>query len=180
MRNRVIECGVITSALLLSSCIFALQGGSAWRKPGFQIPTGAAIVLSDIADGSGGDGTMPGSGGLISTKLTQQLMARGLQVMAGGSSDKAQLLREASERRIPYVLVARITRWEDNATEWSSKRDSAGVSMELYDSATGEVVVSGDRSTQGVYQPDRCADVLARNLVKQLFGERVPQENPQC
>ena len=69
-------------------------------------------------------------------------------------------MEQAKRLGYDYVLRGQIAEWEDNATEWSSKADSAGLSVELFDLAPA-VIASGTHRIKGsgvdfaTHTPDR-------------------------
>jgi len=103
------------------------------------MPPTATIVLSQIPDGAGADGVMAGSGELVKSTLGAELLKRGFRVLNSGSGELQELIAEAKSKEASFVLIARITICEDNATSWSMKRDEAGITLQLYDASTGEL-----------------------------------------
>ena len=127
-------------AVLTTSCIFSRQSGSAWLQPDHPPLEASTWLLGTITDGGGEDGIIVGSGELLRAKIRTELLRRNITVTSGFHPDVRQLLQEAQSQRIRFVLAGKATVWEDNATEWSGNRDQAGVSLELYEAATGTLV----------------------------------------
>ena len=168
-------------ALTCVACIFSKQTGSASLQANFAIPSNALLVLSQVPDGSGADGVMAGSGDLVRSSLGVELLKRGFQVHNSDASQLQQLLGEAKSKGVPLVLLARITIWEDNATAWSGKRDHAGISLQLFDTETGALKGSSERTANGVRQPSDCAPWLAQTAVAAMLGDKVDEDaGPPC
>ena|SRR5437773_1405277 len=170
----------LAAILSTSGCIFAKQSGAGSLQPDFTLQPRASILLGQVLDGSGSDGLMIGSGELMKSSIATELLKRGFQVVNSGSADGGQLLEEAKVRNIPFVLSARITIWEDNATSWSGKRDHAGISLQLFDVASETLKGSSERTADGVRHPNECAPWLASVSIAAMFGEPVTEEGPPC
>jgi hypothetical protein len=170
----------VLTVISSTGCIFSKQSGSGSLQSGFRVPATATIVLSHIPDGAGADGVMAGSGELVKTSLGTELLKRGFRVLNSGGGELQELIAEAKSKDASFVLVARITAWEDNATSWSMKRDEAGITLQLYDAVTGELRGSAERSAHGVRHPNQCAPWLAQTGVASLLGEMVPDTGPPC
>src|SRR6266540_4310946 len=140
---------VLVAILDSAACIFSKQSGAGSLQPDFTLPSRATILLSQVPDGSGSDGVMAGSGELVRSSLGTELLKRGFQVVNSGATDTHQLLEEAKTKNAPFIVSARITIWEDNATSWSGKRDHAGISLQLYDMATDTLKGSSARTAAG-------------------------------
>jgi len=162
-------------------CILSKQSGAGAVQPGFSAPVGAVWLLGRIPDGSGKDGTMVGSGGLVQTSIRAELLRRGVQILPSDALEAGPLLEEAKAKNAAYALLVRITVWTDNATEWSGRRDQAGVAAELYQVSSGTLLASANRTAFGVKHPDRCAPWLAEVVVGAVFGESLNVEGgPPC
>jgi len=171
MRRLAVPVLSILLLLTLTSCIFSKQAGSAWVAPTFRPSAEASCLLGAIPDGGGADGVIGGSGELVRSKVRTELLKHGLAVSSASSSDLQPLLEEGRKASAAYVVLGRIPIWEDNATEWSGKRDHAGVSLEMYEVATGKLVATAERTADGVRTPSECAPWLAESTVRALFGE---------
>jgi len=164
----------------LTACIVAKQSGAGSLQIDFAMPSRARILLSQVPDGSGADGVMSGSGELVRSSLGTELLRRGFQVINSASTDSQQLLTEAKSKGISFVLSARITIWEDNATSWSGKRDQAGIALQLYEASTEALKGSSERTAHGVRHPNGCAPWLAQKTVAAMLGEAVGDTGPPC
>jgi len=165
-----------------AACIFPKQYGSGWQQPELRAPDAAAILMSDIPDGSGADGVMAGSGALVTLQVSQQLLKRDYGVVKAEGHSLPDLLSEAKGKNVHFILVGHIPRWEDNATSWSAKRDYASLTLELYDADSGKLLASSQRTAEGVTHPDRCAPWLAEAAAADVFGGTVPgvESKPDC
>jgi len=135
------------------------------------------LILLPVPDGSErADGQAAGSGAAVTAALRDALLMRGFRVeVSEGSS-----LRDAQEHAartgfFAYVLKGAITEWEDNATEWSSRPDSAAFSLELHEVRRGIVATATHRivaSTVAALSrgPDRFVPELVDHAVAKMFG----------
>jgi hypothetical protein len=145
------------------------------------MPASISILLSNVADGSGADGVMAGSGDLIKTDISAEFLKRGYQVYESSTSDVQQLIAEAKSRNASYALAVHITIWEENATSWSGKRDHAGITLQLYDVDSGALRATSERTANGVKHPNQCAPWLAHTGVSAMIGEHVDDDaRPPC
>jgi hypothetical protein len=165
---------------LTGGCIFSKQAGTSWTAPSFKATPESSCVLGIFPDGGGADGVIPGSGELVRSKVRMELLKHGLNVVSGTSSEFSALLEEGRRNNVAYVVLGRLPIWEDNATGWSGKRDQAGLSLELYEVATGKLAASSDRTANGIRQPNECAPWLATEAVRALFGEPASPNGPPC
>lgn len=172
---------VLAALTFAGSCIYSIQRGTSWQELGFVLPPSAQLMMSTIPDGGGEDGLIVGSGSNMTFKVRQELLKRQFAVTVTSKQQLDELLVEARAASIPYVLFGRITKWEDNATDWSGQRDYAGLLLELYDAGSGKLVATSDRAAEGVQTPESCADWLANVSVRALLGTKVnPAERPSC
>jgi hypothetical protein len=180
MRSCIRIAALIVICLGLGGCILSRQHGSSWRLPTRAIPTSGSILVAEIPDGGGEDGVMVGSGGAMTLKIQQLLLKKGFKTTTTTFRRTTELLEEARTARADLLLVGRISKWEDNFTEWSSQRDFAGLILQLYDVSSGEMISSSDRMIEGTSTPDECADELAETSVHALLSERVLNVRPKC
>jgi hypothetical protein len=81
-----------------------------------------------------------------------------------------------------YLLRGEVTEWEDNATEWSGKGDSIGLSAELFRVADGKMVSTASiRKKASAFafvsrSPERFAQFIASSTAAKLFGLAPPKE----
>jgi len=112
----------------------------------------------------------------LTAAFRDSLLAHGFPPKIGPHSDLEKGLAEAAAAGIPFVLKVVPTEWEDNATKWSGKPDSATMSFELYSSSTKALVGAGSyamRSTKNADDnpsPNRFIPELADAGLAKLFG----------
>jgi hypothetical protein len=130
-----------------------------------------------VADGTERSGGIAaGSGFATAVGLRDALLRQGFPPLLGDSTDVNAGLAEAHRLGYPYLVRAAITEWEDNATPISTRPDRAGLSVELYDVATHELIatsthqVEGARGDYASRTPDRFIPELADTCLGALFG----------
>jgi hypothetical protein len=172
MAKALTPCALI---LLLAGCAVRTTTGGIVGGQGI-IPR-AKIVVVPIEDGRerGGDvGT--GSGSAVTAALRDGLLARGFAPFVADHRSFEDALEQARRLGYDYVLRGQITEWEDNATEWSSKADSAGLSIELFD-LTPSVIASGTHRIKGAavdmmpQTPDRFIPELVTAALGRALGQ---------
>jgi len=142
----------------------------------------AKIVLLTVQDGKerGGD-IGAGSGGNFTAAIRDALVLHGLSPLTSEKTSLAEGIQEARQLGYEYVLRAMITEWEDNATEWSGKKDSAALSVEIYD-LTPMLVASGTARKQGSSwamsskSPDRLVAEVTQACLAKAFGWPKPKK----
>jgi hypothetical protein len=106
------------------------------------------------------------------------LVAHSYAPIVGDSKTLADAFGEAEKLGCGYVLKAALINWEDNATEWSARPDTAGLSVELYDLALKSLVGSSTENIRASMisyttgSPDRFAPALADLALAKIFGWR--------
>jgi uncharacterized protein DUF4823 len=171
--------GSLAILLLFAGCaeaIHATHGGGGFAAPGFKLG-GGQVLVGKIPDGSGADGIIAGSGDLMTQAVRRELLKGGLQILATDKSTSEDLLTEAAAKSVPFVIVGRIPRWEDNATQWSKKLDYSSLNLEIYRTSDKTLVASSDRNVQGTTVPDDWAGWLAAAGVADLLGKEPPLWN---
>jgi hypothetical protein len=171
---------VLTVLLVLAGCATVIQsthGGSGFRVPGLEIGT-SQILVGRVPDGSGDDGIVAGSGDLMTQRIKKELLRGGVNLAASEKTTAEDLLAEGATRNIPFILVGRIPKWENNATDWSEELDYSSVTLEMYRVSDKSLVASSDRSVQGVTVPEDWAGWLAASAVADILGKEQPPWNP--
>jgi len=166
---------ILASLMASLGCatIEATHGGSGYRTPGLTLGE-QQVLVGRIPDGSGDDGVIVGSGDLMTQRVRKELLKGGLRIASSEKSTAGELLTEASSGGIPFVLVGRIPKWVDNATEWSDKLDYSSIALELYRVTDKTLVASSDRNVQGVTVPEDWAGWLAAAAVADILGKPAP------
>ena len=167
---------VLVGAAALAACS-ATRNSSVAVVPGKLVAPGSRVYLTAVVDGTerGGD-VAAGSGFATAVGLRDALLRQGLPPLLGDGADINAGLDEASRLGYPYLVRGAITEWEDNATPVSTRPDRAGLSVELYDVATRELIatsthqVEGARGDYASRTPDRFISELADTCLGTLFG----------
>jgi len=164
---------VLTTGCATIEATHATHGGSGYRTPGLMLGD-QQILVGRIPDGSGEDGIIAGSGDLMTQRVRKELLKGGLRIASSEKSTATELLSEAAASGVPFVLVGRIPKWVDNATEWSDKLDYSSIALELYQVTDKTLVASSDRNVQGVTVPEDWAGWLAAASVADILGKPTP------
>lgn len=163
----------IVPVLVLASAVLAqTTGGKVAGQASIRV--GKVIVMA-IADGKerGGD-VASGSGDLVQSAIRDALVARGFAPFTSESASMSDAVKEARDLAYDYVLKARITEWEDNATAWSGKKDSVAISIEIYD-LTPTLLASGAHRQQGssFAVSDSAPDRMLMKAVQAVVGRAI-------
>jgi hypothetical protein len=130
-----------------------------------KIPRGARICVITPVDGSYEGDPYPGSGATVASAFNTVLSRSAQCVVAGQGSDFASgPLSVARARNCAYVVVPRITHWEDRATEWSGKRDKMELSVRVLRADNGNEVASATingKSAWATFGGDHPQDLVA-------------------
>ena len=168
----------IISVLLLCAatvaCVHPFHSGGGSSTPGLNLTPGTKILMGEIADGSGADGVVVGSGSSMSAEIRKDLLEFRFSVQPSKFTGLAELLAEAQEKGQEYVLYGRIPKWEDNATTWSGKRDYSSLALELYRVSDGTMVGSSNRVVEGVTVPEDWIPWLAIAAIDDVLGRTPP------
>jgi hypothetical protein len=138
----------------------------------------ARILLLPIADGvERKDGPAAGSGAAMTANLRDTLIQRGASPLVTEATGLSAAFEEARKLGYQYVLKGVFTEWEDNATEWSSRPDTAALSVELYDAATAGLIGTATHRERGSavtlvsQSPERFIPLLSRAIIGKLFSQ---------
>ncbi len=160
-------------ALLAGCASSQITGGLA---PGQTVKSNGKVIIMPVPDGveQGGD-TAGGSGVAVAASLRDALLRVGVSPMTVDAPDLASAVEQAQRLGYDYVLKAKITQWEDNATSWSAKADLAAVSAELYDAASATLVASVTHKEKSSSMkmiddsPMRYLDKISDSIAAKLF-----------
>lgn len=169
---------VLAASVLISACGSIVRHDLIRLVPGQQrVPPDSHVLVLKIPDGSGrSDGPAHGSGAALAAAMRDSLLAHGFPPQVSGSDDLERGFVEASVANIAFVLKVVPTEWEDNATKWSGKPDSAALSIELYSVASKTLVGAGTYSLSSTKNadenpsPNRFIPEFADNGLAPLFG----------
>lgn len=85
------------------------------------------------ADGSYGQTVYAGSGTNVLNAFDRALEKKGLHVVKSPHlTSLTDIFAEAGGHDCQYVIVPKISHWEDRATEWSGKADRMTISVRTY------------------------------------------------
>ena len=144
---------------------------------GVAVKTEGRICYMPVKDGHERSGpVVAGSGATMTAAIRDELIARGLDAAPLEADSLATAGAEAGGLACTTVLRAAVTEWEDNATEWSGKGDSIGVSAELFSASDMRMVSTASVRKKASAMafvsrsPERFAQVVASDVVAKLFG----------
>ena len=164
-----------TLVVLVAGCASVHQttGGVA---PGQEPALHGKVLIVPLADGKARGGEVAaGSGSAVTAALRDSLLTRAMSPFVSDHRSFDEGLAQAKALGYQYVLKGEITEWEDNATEWSGKADSAGLSIEVYD-LTPSLVGSGTHRVRAsaiamtAKTPDRFIPELIKAVLDRALG----------
>jgi hypothetical protein len=176
--NRVTIAMTVATILCFVHCGTAVQS-TGGVVSGISIEPQAKVLIVPFGDAvDKGGSTVGGSGGAMTAAVRDALVTHGFSPVVGDSKTLADSFVEADKLQMTYVLKGTLINWEDNATEWSGRPDTAGVSIELYrvsakslaGSTTENVRASALSFTPGT--PDRFVPELVEKSLSRIFGWR--------
>jgi hypothetical protein len=164
---------------VLVACATSQTGGG--MIPGQTIKQFSKIIVMPIPDGvERKDGPAGGSGAAMTAAVRDALIQAGLSPMVTEAAGLEAAIKHAKGLGYDYVLKATITEWEDNATEWSGRPDTAAISAELYDASSTRLVSTATQREQASAMtllsesPERFIPTLSRRAVAKLLGVMLP------
>jgi hypothetical protein len=173
------KAALLALLVLVAGCASVHQttGGMA---PGQQPALHGKVVIVPLADGRERGGEVAaGSGSAVTAALRDSLLIRGMSPFVSDHRSFEEGLAQAKALGYQYVLKGEIIEWEDNATEWSGKPDSAGLSIEVYD-LTPTLVASGTHRVRSSSMamtsktPDRFIPELTKAVLDRAFALSAP------
>lgn len=182
MRRALAVLAVVVS-LHLACASSQTTGGIVAGQPQ---PRKGKVVILPVEDGKERDGNVVGgSGRAVTAALRDSLIARRIAPLVTEQTTLVEAVKEAKALSYDYVLKAVITEWEDNATEWSGRPDTAGLSVELYDLTP--VLVStvthrkkGPSALRVRGTPDRFLPELVQSTLDRIFSETPSGDTPSA
>lgn len=165
---------VILSAFIFCGCTATRSTTGGYLPNAERVPPGSKILVMAVPDGvEAEDGPALGSGRAMTNGLKDALIAHGFPPYVSETSDLALAFEEAARLGYPYVLRGSLTKWEDNATEWSGRPDLAELSVDLFILDTKTMLASVTHSIEGGdsgKQPHRFVPELADQTLAKIFG----------
>lgn len=145
-------------------------------SPAKKVDRGAAVYIVTPRDGNYGKEEYPGSGKEVATALQGAFVRYADEVIIGGELDSTSDAIEAAKlKKCQYLVIPKITHWEDRATEWSGIRDKLVIFIKVVSVEDGvevrSVEVSG-KSSWFTFGGDHPQDLLGspiQQFVKTLF-----------
>jgi hypothetical protein len=132
------------------------------------------VPLVDVVEK--GEGAVGGSGAEFTSSIRDNLLSHGVKLTIADGNGLKDAFDSAASLGYVYVLKGAITQWEDNATEWSTNPDRAGLSLELYDVASRQLVASAAHNMNGSsaalvsLSPHRFVPELVDHSLARIFG----------
>jgi len=161
-------------ALVFCACTATRSTTGGYLPNSEPVPAGSKVLIMPVPDGvEAQDGPAQGSGRSMTNGLKDALVAHGFPPYVSETTNLPSALEEAAKMEYPYVLRGSLTKWEDNATEWSGRPDLAELSVELYATDTQTMVASVTHSIEGGdsgRQPHRFVPELADQTLAKIFG----------
>jgi hypothetical protein len=115
-------------------------------------------------DGSYNGKQYTGSGATVANAFSAALSRFASDVIVGEFVESASSAAEAAKsRHCAYVLIPKITRWEDRATEWSGIRDKMELFVKIVNTSDGTVASSAEikgKSRWATFGGDHPEDLL--------------------
>ena len=165
---------ILFVSLVFCGCTATRSTTGGYLPNSEPVPAGSKVLVMHVPDGvEAQDGPAQGTGRSMTNALKDALIAHGFPPYVSETTDLSSAFEEAAELGYPYVLRGSLTRWEDNATEWSGRPDLAELSVELYSSGTKTMFASVTHSIEGGdsgKQPHRFVPELADQTLAKIFG----------
>jgi hypothetical protein len=124
----------------------------------------SSVYIVTPRDGNYGDIKYPGSGMSVASAFDTALQRYSDDVVVGGLAETAAVaLATAKEKKCVYLIIPKITRWEDRATEWSGKRDKMELFVRIIRVEDGSELRSAEiqgRSSWATFGGDHPQDLL--------------------
>jgi hypothetical protein len=170
---------LVLFALVAFSCATSQTTGTV--VPGqAALPPGKVLIIP-IADGSERrEGSAAGSGAAMTAAVRDALIAQGVTPLVSEVTTLAAAVDEARKLDYPYILKAVIIEWEDNATEWSGRPDTAALSAELYDASSATLLATATHREKASsmalisQSPDRFMPLIAKAIAAKFFAVNMP------
>lgn len=147
-----------------------------------QIDKSKKYLVFPFKDPSFGGKEFSGVGSRFTNKFAASCAEYGLNVIPI-FNDKFQPSRDvnildalayAKENGANFIITGQVTKWIDRATEWSGKRDFAGLSIFVRDVSSGNIVFTSEiQENSNIFwsgTPDDFVDGLSKAMAAKLLG----------
>ena len=105
-----------------------------------MLRTGSVYIVTPV-NGNYGDKLYEGSGSAVASAFDSALSKYSDNVIVGPYCDTPVAALEAAKaKQCTYVVIPKITHWEDRATEWSGIRDKMELFVKILNVADGTEV----------------------------------------
>lgn len=170
---------ILVLVALISGCVSFQRKTTGQWAPGQSLVQNPSVVIVPLADVvEQGEGPVAATGAEFTSAIRDNLLSHGVKVTVADGTALKDAFDSAATLGYAYVLKGAILQWEDNATEWSGKPDRAGLSLELYNVASRQLVASAAHNMNGSsmalasLSPHRFVPELVDQSLGRIFGWR--------
>ena len=163
----------VLGALLLSGCAASYQQTPV-NHSGQSLERGVGVLIATPENGAYNNEVYARSGEYTANALSVAFQPYASPVNIVQCASLACVQRGDS-MKARYVVVPRIARWEDRATEWSGKPDQIEIEISVFDASSSEklasTVLSGKSqwATMGGDHPQDLLKEPLESFVKTLY-----------
>jgi hypothetical protein len=167
-------------------CLFILLGCAGTQDvhttTNIQIDKSQRYIVYPFRDPSFEEHEFPGVGSRFTNKFVAACANYGLNAIPI-FTDKFQpnkdinildALAYAKENGADFIITGQVTKWIDRATEWSSKRDFAGLEIFVREVTSGNIVFTTEMEEHSNMfwsgTPDDFVDSLSRAMAAKFTG----------
>ncbi len=148
----------------------------------YQIDKTKKYIVFPFRDPSFKDKEFPGIGTRFTNKFVAACAEYGLNIIPifndkFKSSKDINILDAVSyakENGANFIITGQVSKWIDRATEWSGKRDFAGLAIFVRDVSSGSIVFTSEmQEHSNIFwsgTPDDFIDSLSRAMAAKLLG----------
>jgi hypothetical protein len=169
-------------AILISTLIAACAGIETKHIISkYQLDKSERYILFPFRNPSYRDKECPGVGGRFTNRFIAACTEYGLKILSV-SSEKFQSTKDvdisnaivfAKENGANFIITGQVTKWIDRPTEWSGKRDFAGLAITVRAVNTGDIVFSAElEEHSNIFwsgTPDDFVDILSREMARKFM-----------
>ena len=141
-----------------------------------KMARGHSVLVVAPDDGQFGGKVYAGTGDHVARDIESAFEPYSSQVIRVGRSESVDAaVAEGAAQNCRYVVIAKITHWEDRATEWSGKSDRVAIRMRVVEVSTRaellNVEIRGKSSyfTMGGDHPEQLLAKPISDYVRTLF-----------